>query len=48
VIAVSRTFVSGWVTAPFVVVPYDGVFARFDPVALRGCHTLYVCFVYTI
>jgi hypothetical protein len=37
------TFVSGWVTAPFVLVPLDGVFGRFDLAALRGCHTLNVC-----
>jgi hypothetical protein len=35
--------VSGWVTAPFVLVPSDGVFGRFDLAALRGCHTLNVC-----
>jgi hypothetical protein len=34
---------SGWVSAPFVLVPSDGVFGRFDLAALRGCHTLNVC-----
>jgi hypothetical protein len=43
VIAVCRTSVSGWVTAPFALVPSDGVFGRFDLAALRGCHTLNVC-----
>jgi hypothetical protein len=46
VIAVGRTSVSGWVTAPFGLVPFDGVFGRFDLAALRGCHTfkcLFVC-----
>jgi hypothetical protein len=38
---------SGWVVAPSVLVPSDGVFGRFDLVALCGCHTLNVClFVY--
>jgi hypothetical protein len=35
--------VSGWVTAPFVLLPSDGVFGRFDLAALRGCHTLNDC-----
>jgi hypothetical protein len=43
VIAVGRTFVSGWVSGSFVLVPSDGVFGRFDLAALRGCHTLNVC-----
>jgi hypothetical protein len=45
VIAVGRTSVSGWVTAPFVLVPSDGVFGHFDLAALRGCHTFkkFVC-----
>jgi hypothetical protein len=25
------------------LVPSDGVFGRFDPAAMRGCHTLSVC-----
>jgi hypothetical protein len=29
--------------APFVLVPSDGVFGRFDQAALRGCHTSNVC-----
>jgi hypothetical protein len=42
--AVGRTSVSGWVTAPFkFLVPSDGVFGRFDPAALRGCHTFNDC-----
>jgi hypothetical protein len=43
-----RHSVSGWVVAPSVLVPSDGVFGRFDLVALSGCHTLnVVClFVY--
>jgi hypothetical protein len=28
---------------PSVLVPSDGVFGRFDLVALSGCHTLDVC-----
>jgi hypothetical protein len=43
VIAVGRTSVSGWVTAPFVLLPSDGVLGLFDLAALRGCHTLNVC-----
>jgi hypothetical protein len=35
--------VSGWVTAPYVLVPSDSVFGRFDLVAMCGCHTLNVC-----
>jgi hypothetical protein len=36
-----------WILAPFVLLPSDGVFGRFDLAALCGCHTLYVClFVY--
>jgi hypothetical protein len=35
--------VSGWVVAPSVLNPSDGVFGRFDLVALCGCHTLNVC-----
>jgi hypothetical protein len=27
-----------WIIAPSVLVPSDGVFGRFDLVALRGCH----------
>jgi hypothetical protein len=27
------------ISAPFVLVPSDGVFGRFDLAALRGCHT---------
>jgi hypothetical protein len=38
-----RQSVSGWVVAPSVLVPSDGVFSRFDLVALCGCHTLNVC-----
>jgi hypothetical protein len=40
-----RLSVSGWVIAPSVLVPSDGVFGRFDLVALCGCHTLlmFVC-----
>ena len=38
-----RHSVSGWVVAPSVLVPSDGVFGRFDLVALCGCHTLNVC-----
>jgi hypothetical protein len=39
-----RPSVPGWVVAPSVLVPSDGVFGRFDLVALcRGCHTLNVC-----
>jgi hypothetical protein len=38
-----RHSVSGWVVAPSVLVPSDGVFGRFDLVALCGCHTLSVC-----
>jgi hypothetical protein len=30
-------------SAPFLLVPSDGVFGRFDLAALRGCHTLNVC-----
>jgi hypothetical protein len=44
VVAVGRTSVSGWVAAPFVLVPSGGVFGRLDLAALRGCHTLNVCF----
>jgi hypothetical protein len=40
-----RHSVSGRVVAPSVLVPSDGVFGRFDLVALCGCHTLNVCFV---
>jgi hypothetical protein len=32
-----------FVLAPFVVVPSDGVFGRFDLAALRSCHTLFAC-----
>jgi hypothetical protein len=35
--------VSGWIIAPSILVPSDGVFGRFDLVALCGCHTLNVC-----
>jgi hypothetical protein len=38
-----RHSVPRWVVAPSVLVPTDGVFGRFDPVALCGCHTLNVC-----
>jgi hypothetical protein len=38
-----RHSVPGWVVAPSVLVPSDGVFGRFDLVALCGCHTLNVC-----
>jgi hypothetical protein len=40
-----RQSVSGWVIAPSVLVPSDGVFGRFDLVALCGCHTLKCLFV---
>jgi hypothetical protein len=40
-----RHSVSGWVVAPSVLVPSNGVFGRFDLVALCGCHTLNVCLV---
>jgi hypothetical protein len=43
VCAIGRHSVSGWVVAPSVLVPSDGVFGRFDLVALCGCHTLNVC-----
>jgi hypothetical protein len=43
VIVVGRTSASGWVSAPFALVPSDGVFGRLDLAALRGCHTLHVC-----
>jgi hypothetical protein len=35
---------AGWgcVSAPFVLVPSDGLFGRFDLAALCGCHTLNV------
>jgi hypothetical protein len=39
VIVVGKTSASGWVSAPFVLVPYDGVFGPFDLTALCGCHT---------
>jgi hypothetical protein len=42
VVVVGRTSVPGWVSAPFALVPSDGVFGRFDLAALRGCHTLNV------
>jgi hypothetical protein len=42
VVVVGRTSASGWVSVPFVLVPYDGVFDRFNLAALRGCHTLNV------
>jgi hypothetical protein len=32
-----------WVVAPSVLVPSNGVFGRFDLVALCGCHTLNAC-----
>jgi hypothetical protein len=38
-----RHSVPGWVVAPSVLVPSDGVFGRFDLVAMCGCHTLNVC-----
>jgi hypothetical protein len=38
-----RHSVPGWVVAPSVLVRSDGVFGRFDLVALCGCHTLNVC-----
>jgi hypothetical protein len=47
VIAVGRASVSGWVTTPFVLVPSNGVFGRFDLAALHGCHTLIVCLFVT-
>jgi hypothetical protein len=43
VIVVGGTSASGWVSAPFVLVPSNGVFGRFDLAALCGCHTLNVC-----
>jgi hypothetical protein len=43
VVVVGRLSASGWVSAPFVLVPSNGVFGRFDIAALRGCHTLIVC-----
>jgi hypothetical protein len=40
---------AGWVSTPFVLVPPNVVFGRFDRAALRGCHTLNVClFVYEL
>jgi hypothetical protein len=47
-IVVGRTSASGWVSAPFVLNPSDGVvFGRFDLAALRGCQTFNSClFVY--
>jgi hypothetical protein len=39
VVVVGRTNASGWVSAPFVLVPSDGVFGRSDLAALSGCHT---------
>jgi hypothetical protein len=38
-----RHYVSVWVVAPSVLVPSNGVFGRFDLVALCGCHTFNVC-----
>jgi hypothetical protein len=38
-----RTSASGWVSAPFLLVPSNGVFVCFDLAALRGCHSLNVC-----
>jgi hypothetical protein len=45
VIVVGQTSASGWILAPLVLVPSDGVFGRFDLAALRGCHTFNVWFV---
>jgi hypothetical protein len=42
VVCVVRTSASGSVQAPFVLVPSDGVFGRFDLAALRSCRTLKV------
>jgi hypothetical protein len=42
-VELGRHSVSGWIIAPSVLVPSDGVFGRFDLVALCGCHTLNVC-----
>jgi hypothetical protein len=48
VIVVGKASASGWGSAPFILVPPDGVFGRTFPphlAALRGCHTLYYfCF----
>jgi hypothetical protein len=43
VIVVGRPSAPGWVLAPHILVPSDGVFGRFDLAALRGCHTFNVC-----
>jgi hypothetical protein len=43
-VVVGRTSASGSVSAPFVLVPSDGLFGRFDLAALRGCNTLNVWF----
>jgi hypothetical protein len=43
-VELGRHSVSGWIIAPSVLVPSDGVFGRFDLlVALCGCHTMFVC-----
>jgi hypothetical protein len=35
---VGRGCASGWVSAPFLLAPSNGVFGHFDLAALRGCH----------
>jgi hypothetical protein len=51
-LVVGRTSACGWVSAPFVFIPSDGVFGRFILAALRGCHTLnfclFVCFMFAV
>jgi hypothetical protein len=41
---VGPTSVSGWVTAPIVLVPSDSVFGRFDLAALKCFTCLFVCY----
>jgi hypothetical protein len=42
VIAVGRTFVSGWVSAPLVLVPSDGVFGPSSPARLPHLKCVFV------